>query len=88
MNRDQWHRKMRREIEMFSYTGSTTEDSAKLAVSGKRAGGEGPRVATADQKRASGSRPAEAKEPELVISLAEKYGACCEWDLSIKTKKL
>jgi hypothetical protein len=87
MNRDQWHRKMRREIEMFSYTGSTTEDSANMTVSGKRAGGEVRRVATADPERASGSRPAEAKETELVVSPAEKYGACCEWDLSIKTKK-
>ncbi len=79
MNRDQWHRKMRREIEMFSYTGSTPEESVKMPVSDKPADG---------RKCAPGSRPAGSKKPEFVMAQAEKYGACCEWDLSIKSKKL
>lgn len=78
MNRDQWHRKMRRELEMFSYAGSTTEESVERPVSGKRADG---------QECTSGSEPAGSKEPVFVMAQAEKYGACCEWDLSIKTKK-
>jgi hypothetical protein len=87
MNRDQWHIKMRRENELFSDTGTTAKESAKTAVSGKRAGAEERRVTAADQGRASNSRPAGTKKPEFVTSQAEKYGACCEWDLSIKTKK-
>ena len=79
MNRDQWHRKMRRDLEMFSYAGATNEDTVKLPVSPKHAG--------PDQERASDSPVPESDSPEFAMAQAEKYSACCEWDLSIKTKK-
>jgi hypothetical protein len=78
MNRDQWHLKMRRENELFSHTGTTTEELIRGSVSGKHADG---------QQRASGARPAGSKKPEFVMAQAEKYGACCEWDLSIKAEE-
>lgn len=87
MNRDQWHRKMRRRIELFSYTGSSLEDTVKIPKPEKCDARESQPLVTVEQEQALVSPPAGSKTPEFVLSQADKYGACCEWDLPLNSKK-
>lgn len=81
MNRDQWSLKMSREAEQHPSADTCTEDpamrpAAKLAD--RRA---------AERRCAAANRQAGLIDLEFATSPVEKYGACCEWELSLKTKK-
>lgn len=86
MNRDQWKFKMRREIETVLPAGDSCESSTGVVVFDRRAGSDDRRVAPVDRRRL-GNRRLFATGVAFGSSLAEKYGACCEWGLSLKNKR-
>ncbi len=86
MNRDQWKFKMRREIETVLGPSDSGKSSTGAVMFDRRRGSDDRRVAPVDRRR-MGNRRLFATGVAFGSSIAEKYGACCEWGLSLKTKR-
>lgn len=86
MNRDQWNLKILREMEILSGTGATYGRPVGEAIVDRRAGAGDRRGINADRRSASGSRRGSTGERAMAVSLAERYGGCCEWGLFVKSK--